>query len=231
MCDERLWQPVIDGLDPRFIAHYIDLPLGDSIDDIVQSLAYALPNQPINLVGFSLGGYLAAKFTLRYPNRVNRLMLLANSPTKLPSIEVKMREFTLAVVKKVGYSGVLHAKVKQLLAPENRNNSDIISLIKAMDSSGGSDKFMSQISSTTHREALTQSLVALGIPTKFVFGEHDSLVNKTLLLNVSANHIETSVIKNCGHMSPLEQPQTVISHIDAFLNPIKQLRGGTRTVI
>jgi len=213
MCDERLWQPVIDRLPPQYIAHYIDLPLGDTIEDIIRKLAQQLPSQPINLVGFSLGGYLATQFSLLYPSRVSRLMVLANSPSKLPLMEVKLRELALAMAHKFGYQGVMAPRINQLLAQQHSNDSELVSLIKAMDKSGGHLKFVSQVSSTTYRKNLIAQLLAQDIETYFVFGDQDKLVDQTALLALNANNISASVIKDCGHMSPLEQPQALVKHI------------------
>jgi len=213
MCDERLWQPVIDRLPPQYIAHYIDLPLGDTIEDIIQKLAQKLPSQPINLIGFSLGGYLATQYSLLYPERITQLMVLANSPSKLPLMEVKLRELALAMANKLGYQGVMSPRINQLLAHRHSNDAELISLIKAMDKSGGHLKFVSQVSSTTYRENLIAQLLAQGIKTSFLFGDQDKLVDQTALLALNADNISTSVIKDCGHMSPLEQPQALVENI------------------
>lgn len=216
MCDERLWQSVISMLPSRFDCHCIDLPLEDSIDNIVLRLNDLLPTGPANIVGFSLGGYIAAQYTLRYPSQIEKLMVLANSPAKLPAFEIKMRHSALLIAKNMGYSGVLTAKINQLLAPQNRNNAQIVDLIKAMDKSGGKEKFISQVEGTTQREDLTAPLVTLNKPTRFVFGDKDALVNKDLLSGLDASNIDSSIIANCGHMSPLEQPEKVASQIASF---------------
>mgnify|MGYP000114916288 CR=1 FL=1 len=216
MCDERLWQYVTDILPQSFQCHMVDLPLEDSIDNIVLRLNDILPREPVNLVGFSLGGYIAAQYTLQYPDQVRRLMVLANSPAKLPTFEVKMREAALLAAKNAGYGGILRTKINQLLSPQHKNNEQIINVIKAMDDSGGKAKFISQVEATTSRQNLTGPLAALDKPIQFVFGDHDALVNKDLLLNLNAPQINTHIITNCGHMSPLEQPQQVAKHIATF---------------
>jgi len=216
MCDERLWQRVIDKLDSRYVAHYIDLPLADSIEKIVSQLRAQLPDQPIHLLGFSLGGYIAAQYALTFPERVERLMILANSPAKLPTFEIKMRKLALDIANKHGYGGIFNAKIKQLLAPQHHDSAQIVDLIKAMDKRGGHEKFVSQISGTTHREDLTAQLSALNKPTRFVFGHDDRLVNKARLLGLDASQVDTSVIANCGHMITLEQPDAVVSNIEQF---------------
>jgi len=216
MCDQRVWQQVIDRLPPHVVCHYVDLPLGENIDDIVSQLANQLPVEGVNLAGFSLGGYVAAHFAISYPARLKQLMILANSPTTLPPFEIKMRQVALLMAKKMGYGGILTAKIKQLLAPSNRAEQHIIDLIKAMDSSGGEQKFISQISATTNREDLTAALTQLNIPLRFVFGDSDCLVNKALLWALNEPGIQTVELTDCGHMSLLEQPSAVTEQLVDF---------------
>jgi pimeloyl-ACP methyl ester carboxylesterase len=40
------------------------------------------------LIGFSLGGYIATYFSMLYPERVEKLFVISNSPTSLPLDEI-----------------------------------------------------------------------------------------------------------------------------------------------
>ncbi|QYK05128.1 pimeloyl-ACP methyl ester esterase BioH [Shewanella zhangzhouensis] len=74
------------GAFPEYRLHCPDLPgfghstvSGDTLDDWVDTLMLALPEQMV-LAGWSLGGLVATRAALRYPQRVEALMTIASSP-------------------------------------------------------------------------------------------------------------------------------------------------------
>jgi len=76
------WRAVVEHLIHRTCLAY-DLPghgktpwTDDEIEDL---LAKALPSEPINLVGYSLGGRIALRFALRHPLRIHSLTLLSTN--------------------------------------------------------------------------------------------------------------------------------------------------------
>ncbi|MFS2221796.1 pimeloyl-ACP methyl ester esterase BioH [Pantoea sp. B65] len=82
-----VWHGIIDRLSPHFRLHLVDLPgfgrSGDfgplSLDNMVDSLLPQMPEQAIWL-GWSLGGLVASRLALRYPQRVLGLISVASSP-------------------------------------------------------------------------------------------------------------------------------------------------------
>lgn len=50
------------------------------LDDWIEALNQALPNQPTHLIGWSLGGLLAQQLALKYPNKVKSLICMASTP-------------------------------------------------------------------------------------------------------------------------------------------------------
>lgn len=209
MCDKRLWHSVFEQLADTISPQPIDLPMGDNIEDIVSLLAKQLPEHPIRLVGFSLGGYLAAKFALTYPTRVSQLIVLANSPMSLPPAELSQRKRALAHTIRNGYTGIPLEKIRQLLSPSQADNNDIINLIQTMDHAGGQTKFVSQIQATSSRENLIQPLVDLSVSTTFVYGDEDRLVNHYALDAIDSPTIQKQRLAQCGHMLPLECPEKI----------------------
>lgn len=70
MCDERLWNYTQKALGESIILKHVSIPMEETIETIVDALAVILPEHPINLLGFSMGGYLACAFAVKYPERV-----------------------------------------------------------------------------------------------------------------------------------------------------------------
>ena len=76
------WRDMVSHIKGRNCLAY-DLPgHGDMtwVDiDIDDLLSFALPPDPIDLVGYSLGGRLALRYALKYPSRINSLTLLSTN--------------------------------------------------------------------------------------------------------------------------------------------------------
>jgi len=227
-CDEQLWQQVFELLPNHFTPHAIVLPHGETPLEIVHALHQQLIQyQPtsLNLVGFSLGGYLASLYATTYPEHLHKLFILANAPRSLPNHELTLRVQTLSYVNTYGYKGMPKKRIEQLLADSNKNNTNIVNTISAMDKRGGQKMLEQQLTTTSKREDLISQLITLPFDIKFVIGEEDNLVNiEQLTQELTVNSKEVScdisvdLIKDCGHMSPLESPQAVAKHLITFFN-------------
>jgi pimeloyl-[acyl-carrier protein] methyl ester esterase len=82
-----IWEGVAEQLARRFRVHAVDLPgMGDSPvcdpytpQHLVGQLAQLLPPRAV-VCGWSLGGQLAVRLALEYPDRVGRLVLVGSTP-------------------------------------------------------------------------------------------------------------------------------------------------------
>ena len=92
----------------------------DHINDLKQTLDQININEPITIIGHSFGAVLAAQFSEKYPQLVNRL-LLASLPPRVPKILLKYYEWLLGkpiefLKKKVNLILKLPIKKKHKLA-------------------------------------------------------------------------------------------------------------------
>lgn len=216
-CDNALWQKVFELLPQKFLPISLVIPRGEDLPSIVSMLRQELPDDQLNLIGFSLGGYVASLFATTYPQQINQLLVIANDPKALPLHEVTTRRQTLDYIKQHGYNGMPKARICQMLSPVNHQEREIIDTIMAMDKRGGESMLVNQLSSTTQRKDLIGSLNQQSFPIKFVIGEHDNLVNTNELQQVlSSDYLSIEQLENCGHMSPLESPQALAHIIEEY---------------
>lgn len=216
MCDERLWQFVEKMLVGITLKH-VPLPQEESVDAIVESLSAILPTTPVFLLGFSMGGYIASAFALKYPERIAKLMVISNAAQGLQDGELSQRKLALNWVAKNGYKGIPSKKAMSMLSERNRQHEYLIKVIKDMDATLGESIFIQQLSSSLLRPELVSSLVVLGIPISFCFGEEDVLVapqSRDKLLEYKG--FEVHQASHCGHMVTLEQPLWLCQKIKAF---------------
>ncbi|SDZ89865.1 alpha/beta fold hydrolase [Microbulbifer marinus] len=219
MCDERLWRylwPLLEEQQPR----HLPIPPGESITELVAGLVAQLPAAPINLLGFSLGGYLAAALAAAHPERITRLFICANTPRALPEVELRQRRQLLDWVERHGYSGISDRKIAAMLAPGNRNRREITDIMREMDATLGEGALVAQLRATSERADLAGELVALAAPTTFCFGEEDTLVNRQWLENLQRRcpGLRVTQVPGAGHMLPLERPQALAEEIQLWLD-------------
>jgi pimeloyl-ACP methyl ester carboxylesterase len=220
MCDQRLWQDCIKHLPENVELIHIPIPMGNSIDEIVATLDKELPRGKINLAGFSLGGYLASAYALKYPEKINKLLLISNMSYSLPDAELKERSRTIAYLQKHGYSGIPIKRITALLHPDKVNNQSIIDCIREMDTSLGKETLIHQLTVTTQRENLLIKLPKLPFPIQFLIGDTDSLVKLSRIDAIlrESRLVSLVVLSNTGHMLPLEQPpKCALNMINFFI--------------
>jgi 2-succinyl-6-hydroxy-2,4-cyclohexadiene-1-carboxylate synthase len=218
MCDERLWQACINYLAENIELIHIAIPIGDNIGEIVTALDIQLPTGKINLAGFSLGGYIASAYALKFPARINKLLLISNMSFSLPENELKERSRTIDYLKTHGYSGIPTKRIIALLDASKQNNLDIINCIQKMDTHLGKETLIHQLTVTTQRENLLVKLPKLCIPIQFLNGDNDSLVKISRIEAIVAQSpfISLAILSDTGHMLPLEQPKKCALNMNSF---------------
>ncbi|MCJ8318699.1 MAG: alpha/beta hydrolase [Colwellia sp.] len=222
LCDARLWLELwaaLSEMDNRYQLIHLSIPAQKNIDDIVLALAEQLPEEKINLLGFSQGGYLASAFACQYPQRINTLINLSNAPNKLPDAEVVTRDKIILWVEAQGYSGITLARIKTFLHVNNHSNAKIIERIKQMDTHFGQLGLLQQLKSTTVRKNLLPQLQDAKFPMIFCYGDSDLLVKSETIEKLSSTNpvISHYQFVNCGHMLPLEQPYLLAQTLSNFL--------------
>ena len=124
MCDKRLWESLWSSIElksdtcVKFVS--LSIPIDNSIENIVDHLAYKIEDSA-NLIGFSLGGYLAAAIALKYPEKVARLAILSNLPCEMEPREIVERNRAINYIERNGYAGISENRVHNLLAKENNH--------------------------------------------------------------------------------------------------------------
>jgi pimeloyl-ACP methyl ester carboxylesterase len=217
------WLPVHAALAERFTVYAPDHPgfgLTDrpdwlqGMDDLVlhyDELFRSLGLERPALVGFSLGGWLAAELAVYYPERFSGVVLLNAAGLHrddalipdLPALAGEALSRTL-----------FHDPAAARAYFENRNDPDR--------------------HARTYRALATTALLAwnpwfdpqldrrlrrIRAPALALWGEHDCLISplygETYRDLIPGAQLE--ILPDCGHMAPLEQPQAVARAIGRFL--------------
>lgn len=219
MCDNNLWNDLFDILSNEYELITLDIPQEDSLETMVESLNRSITDEEINLVGFSLGAYLASSLSIKYPKKVKKLFLIGASLCSLKENDISKKEVALELVEKYGFKGLSKKKIKQLLLKENQNNDRLIKLIEDMYTNLGEDVFKIQVKATLKRDDLFIKLSSLEIKTTFYYSLEDKLINIQWLERLEDIDKSIYFIKTEGssHMLPLEKVKELSVFIKNWL--------------
>jgi 2-succinyl-6-hydroxy-2,4-cyclohexadiene-1-carboxylate synthase len=179
-------------------------------------------NEPITLLGYSMGGRLALHWALAHPERVRRLILIGASPGLLTSDEQAERirgDRALAqFIRSEGLNKFLkywNTKTffKPLLALPPERLDPI--LIRRQKNSTEALALSLEHVGTGILPSLWERLIAIKCPTDLVVGEHDGkFIEIAHAMAERMPKSRMSIIEDAGHAVHLEKPQDLATLIE-----------------
>lgn len=221
MCDHRLWAPVRARLEPRFSTDYIPIESELTREGMLGLIhSAASTGDPLHLVAFSMGGYLALQYALDNPGRVASLVTVASSAFGLTEAEAAERMRALDLLAKHDYRGIPPARLNQFVHPSRRSDPAVVDVIRAMDRDLGKAVLVAQLTETSTRASLAPRLPELDILVLLIGADSDPFVPWASIERMAALIPGAQAIKaeNAGHMIPLEQPDWLAARIADFHN-------------
>lgn len=217
MTDERLWKRVIPLLEDDYELVHVPIPHTQDFDEIIDILFNLFPEEKVNILGFSLGGYIASYFAVTYPNRVNKLFMLAATPGASNEAEIERRKEKFAVIEKDGFNGLTYEKAKSLV--EIQDDENLIKTVQDMFIDLGKETFISQLTSTFNRIDLFEDLVNLDLPIWFYYSTNDRLLNKEALVKLLSTKHNMKVVSREGtsHNISLEFPEEFSTQVRKWM--------------
>jgi pimeloyl-ACP methyl ester carboxylesterase len=222
MTDERLWSRIKPLLEDRYELVHVPIPHTQDFDEIIDILFKQFSDDSegkVNLLGFSLGGYIASYYAITYPNRVNRLLMVAATPGSSSEAEIERRKEKFTVIEKEGFRGLSYDKAKSLVEKKNKDDKELIKIIQDMFIDLGKERFITQLTSTFYRKDLFADLVNLDLPIWFYYSEDDRLLSPNALDRLLNNEHNMKLISRVGtsHNIPLEVPDLLSNVIKDWM--------------
>ncbi|MQA18748.1 alpha/beta fold hydrolase [Rugamonas rivuli] len=217
LCDERMWSRLTPLLGDGFEFNHVPLHKAHTREQM-QELIAAHSAPSAHLVAFSLGSYLAIEYALLHPERVQSLVLIANSARGLSETEKETRRRIIPILKNNAYTGMTRMRLRELLHETHLGDQSIIDTIQQMAVDLGKDVLLAQFTASMERPDLMERLAEIKCPVLIVGAEGDQLVDPADLREM-ARHLSDarlSIHDGTGHMIPLEVPQVLAADIKAF---------------
>ncbi|MBC93813.1 MAG: alpha/beta hydrolase [Rhodospirillaceae bacterium] len=217
ICDDEVWAYPSEHLSD--IANISILPMNEAVT--MQGLASAvLKNSAdkFSIAGFSMGGYVALEVLRQAPERVMRIALLDTSSRKDTQEKLDNRRAAISDCEEGRFGDLLDRFLPQLLTPKHLNGS-LGKRVRTMGERVGSELFANRhramLTRTDSRELLKNS----NIPVRAIVGRKDALTSVAEHEEIAALSPlgRLSIIEDCAHMPPLEQPQTTTALLRDWL--------------
>ena len=183
------------------------LGMEDHALDLV-ALIDALGVEQVDLVGLSMGGYVALAFAEHYPERLRTLALIDTKSTGDSADAKAGRDAAAGRVAAEGRSGLATDMIGVLVAESA--SAWTRARLRTMIESTPAESIVAALEGMKMRTDRTAVLSSLSIPVAVIVGERDVLspLAEADHMAVAAGAALT-VVPDAGHMSPIEDPVTV----------------------
>jgi 3-oxoadipate enol-lactonase len=183
------------------------LSMEDQADDLV-ALLDALGIEQVDLIGLSMGGYIALAFAEQHPERLRTLALVDTKSTEDSDDAKSGRDAAAARAAVDGRSGLATNMIGVLVAESATIWTR--ARLRTMIESTPAESIVAALEGMKRRPDRTSILSSLSVPVAVIVGEHD-----VLSPIADADHMAAAaggaltVVSDAGHMSPIEDPAAV----------------------
>ena len=179
-----------------------------------------------HISGESLGGWVAARFALKYPARVARLCLnTTGGATMNPEVMAKIKQSTRAAVENPSWDAV-RARLAWLMADPAAVTDDLIACRQAVYQQPGFARALENILVLQEPDIRARNNLsdaewsAIKAPTLVVWTSHDPTAPESLGRRLAGliPNARFALMQDCGHWPQYEDPDTFNPlHIDFLL--------------
>lgn len=192
-----------------------DITIEDYADDLIAIMDH-LSLDRVHLVGLSIGGLIAMSMTLRYPERVRKLVL-SNTGARIGSVESWNER--IAAVSGNGLPSMSSKIVTRWLSETYRKNNPgmVLAMTTMLDRT--SDLGYIGACGALRDADLRQQVKDLDHPVRFIGGSEDP-GTPTDFINEQASLLGTTnvvIIPGVGHLPCIEAPAEMAAAIREFL--------------
>lgn len=182
---------------------------GQSIQEAAAAILRDAPPR-FALGGISMGGYICFEIMRQAPTRVSKLALIDTSarPDTIEQTDARLQTLAQARTR---FMAVALMSLANLLHPQRRENPDLLDINQRMARAVGLEGYERQLRIAISRPDSRPFLSEIEVPTLVLVGDSDPLTPLPHSQEIiAAVHGATlKVIPECGHLSPIEQPEQV----------------------
>ena len=208
----KYWMPLSSILNDEYkillydIRGHGDSPLGDEtfnmdmlVDDLY-NLLLKLNIKKASFVGLSLGGNIVLSFAVKYPDFVDKLVLMSTFSEIDDNLKNKLLNFKDAI--NVSYESFFDVIIKDVI-PEGKYDEcrDTLEIVKQENAKKVNTEGIKNAINLAFDFKITYQLTKLNCQTLILAGSNDDIVSKELtnILHANIKNSELVILKNTKH--------------------------------
>lgn len=215
LCDERIFMPLWRTLT---IAQrrYVPLQWAASQEEMLAlSEDRILENEKVHLVGYSMGGFIAALVAQRNPANIASVTLIGYNPEGLSKEEIAKRKQLTTMLKQGNFKPDNEAYLSRFIHPSRLKDEQVAGIVKSMAQDLGKTTLLNHMLATTPRESTVDALAKIDAPVTFIAAQQDAIAPAQAIQQLKGKLPKAAfhTISDAGHMLVLEQIEAVATII------------------
>lgn len=226
----EIWNEMATDLSGKFTVLMVDLPghgrsglNGDEqpmplMGAAVRALIASLEIDEFILCGHSMGGYVSLEIARELPDKTKGLILFHSHAAPDDEKARENRNRTINIVR-LNHTNFIHSFIPDLFAEGNREKLSLqIERLRNRAASTSGKAIIAALAGMREREGSFDTIMNASFPVMFIIGKDDSRMpyEKIIAQSMLANHAETILLANVGHMGMIEAPQVIFPVIRDF---------------
>jgi len=219
LCTPRLYaeqMPALWRFGPVTVANHT---YDDNMSGIARRILSLAPPK-FALIGLSMGGYVAFEILRQAPDRVAKLALLDTTARPDAPEQTEQRKRQVEMARHGRFDGIAQLLFPRFVSAARHGDRALQDVVRAMAEDTGAEAFVRQQTAIMNRADSRPGLGAIACPTLVVVGADDALTppDRAAEMVAAIAGARQRVVPECGHLSTLEQPETVTQALVAFLS-------------
>jgi pimeloyl-ACP methyl ester carboxylesterase len=229
--NKSMWNGQLEALGSKYRCIALDLPgyggseSADEISienyaDLLDEFMRLMQIDKAAICGLSMGGYIALRAIVKYPERFSRLILCDTQCIADTDEGRKKRFSTIEAIEKDGLLPFTEGFMKNLFTEKNlQSNESYIHEIKTMMLSARAESVTATLKALAGRAETCSNLKDINIPVLVICGEEDKItpVQQAKFLSENIRGAKLKLIPDAAHLSNLEQPDVFNEAVREFM--------------
>lgn len=209
LCDESIWAHQVEAMSDLDVA-VPTYPSAARIEDMAR-VALDAVDGPISIAGLSMGARVALEMWRSAPERIEQLALFDFWVGPLADGEPARRKVHTDLAATEGMDRLAEVWVGGMVHPDRVADTALIEPLHAMVCTFTPEQHAGQIDALLNRADLWPLLPTITVPTMVAVGRQDPwrTVEQHQQMAEVIPRARLEVIEDCGHLSPVEQPEEV----------------------
>ena len=219
LCTAEVWRHQIDDLSEDMDISVADHTQARSMAGIADHILKTAPDT-FALAAHGMGGFVAFEMWRQAPERIQRMALFDTLATADPPTQIARRQGYADLVHAGKFDQIVEERIPILLHPDRQDNEKLLKIAHGMAAQTGAAAFLRQQDAIISRPDSRPTLATITCPTLVAIGRQDAItaLEDAEMMARDIPNARLEVIEECGHLSPLEQPEAVTTLLRRWLN-------------